>query len=75
MLAEVPVERDSLVSLRPYMGRNATTANVVRRPQEWPRGNPGARRGGEERLRGVLSEGPSDRPSDPTKAVDQPMTE
>jgi putative transposase len=71
-----PVEEDEhFLRLCRYVERNALTASVVDRAEEWRWGSLWARRQGDERLRAILSEWPIERPRNWLRLVNEPMTE
>ncbi len=56
-----------------YVERNALTAQVVQRAEDWRWGSLGARRRGNPQLKGILSDWPRERPRN-WAAVNTPMT-
>jgi putative transposase len=71
-----PVEEDEhFLRLCRYVERNALTASVVDRAEEWRWGSLWARREGEERLRAILSDWPLECPRHWVRLVNEPMTE
>jgi hypothetical protein len=70
-----PVEKDDyFYTLCRYVERNALTAQVVERAEDWRWGSLWARRHGDEKLRAILSDWPLDRPRDLSRLVNEPMT-
>lgn len=70
-----PVQRDEhLLAVCRYVERNALTAGVVDRAEDWRWGSLWARRRGDERLRALLSEWPVDRPGNWLSVVNRPMS-
>ena len=71
-----PVEDDEhLLTACRYVERNALTARVVERAEDWRWGSLWARRHGSEPLRAILSEWPIARPGDWIRLVNKPMTD
>ena len=71
-----PVEEDvHLLTVCRYVERNALTANVVRRAEDWRWGSLWARREGSKELRAILSEWPLERPRDWVRLVNDAMGE
>ncbi len=71
-----PVEKDGhFLTVCRYVERNALTANVVRRAEDWRWGSPWARRQGSEELRAILSDWPLERPRDWMRLVNEVMSE
>lgn len=69
-----PVERDEhFLTVCRYVERNALTAGVVERAEDWRWCSLWARRKGNDRLRAILSDWPIDRPKNWTNAVNRPM--
>ena len=70
-----PVEQDDafLVVCR-YVERNALSAGLVRRAQDWRWGSLWARLHGPAELRGMLCDWPVDRPRNWVKLVNEPLT-
>jgi putative transposase len=70
-----PIQEDShLLTVLRYVERNALSAKVVRRAENWRWGSLWARLEGDEKLRGLLSESPVDRPQPWTDWVNRPLT-
>ena len=70
-----PIQRDEhLLTVCRYVERNALTAGLVRRAQDWRWSSLHAREQGSEELRGVLSPWPVERPADWAARVNQPLT-
>jgi putative transposase len=71
-----PIQEDEhfLLACR-YVERNALTAHVVKRAEDWRWGSLWARRSGNEQLKSMLSEWPVERPRNWTALVNEPMTE
>jgi putative transposase len=70
-----PVHRDEhFLTVCRYVERNALTAGVVDRAEDWRWGSLWARRQGDARLRGLLSAWPVDRPGNWVRAVNRPMS-
>ena len=71
-----PVEEDEhFLKVCRYVERNALTANVVRRAENWRWGSLWARRQGGEELRAILSDWPLARPRDWMRLVNEVMSE
>jgi putative transposase len=71
-----PIEEDEhFYTACRYVERNALTASIVRRAEDWRWGSLWARRQGEPKLKALLSEWPLPRPREWVKMVNQPMTE
>ncbi len=71
-----PVEKDGhFLTVCRYVERNALTANVVRRAEDWRWGSLWARRQGSEELRAILSDWPLARPRDWMRLVNEVMSE
>ncbi len=71
-----PVEEDGhFLTVCRYVERNALTANVVRRAEDWRWGSLWARRQGREELRAILSDWPLERPRDWVRLVNEVMNE
>ena len=58
-----------------YVERNALTARVVDRAQQWRWGSLWARAHGDEQVKAILSHWPLERPRDWVRLVNEPMTE
>jgi len=71
-----PIQEDEhfLTACR-YVERNALTAGVVERAEDWRWGSLWARRHGNEALKAILRDWPMQRPSNWAKLVNEPMTE
>ncbi len=70
-----PVQKDGhLLTVCRYVERNALTAGVVERAEDWRWGSLWARREGPEELRGMLSEWPMERPGRWLDMVNAPLT-
>jgi putative transposase len=70
-----PVEDDaSLLTVCRYVERNALTAGLVRRAEDWRWGSLWARAHGDAALQSILCEWPVDRPPDWTELVNRPLT-
>jgi len=70
-----PVQRDEhFLTVCRYVERNALTADVVDRAEDWRWGSLWARRQGDDRLQSLLSEWPVDRPRNWVAAVNQPLS-
>ena len=63
-----------LLEVLRYVERNALSADLVDRAEEWRWGSLWAREQGPEALRGLLAEWPGDRPGGWTKYVNQPLS-
>ena len=71
-----PVAEDGhFLTVCRYVERNALTANVVRRAEDWRWGSLWARRQGREELRAILSDWPLERPRDWVRLVNEVMNE
>lgn len=71
-----PVEEDEhFLRVCRYVERNALSARMVQRAEDWRWGSLWARRHGDERLRSLLSEWPMERPSNWVRLVNEPLTE
>jgi putative transposase len=71
-----PVEEDEhFFTVCRYVERNALTAGVVERAEDWRWGSLWARRQGSEKLRAILSDWPIARPTNWTRLVNKAMTE
>jgi putative transposase len=71
-----PVEEDEhFLALCRYVERNALTAQVVDRAEDWRWGSLWVRRHGEERLKAILADWPTEQPRGWVNLVNQPMTE
>jgi putative transposase len=71
-----PIEEDDhFFTASRYVERNALTAGVVRRAEEWRWGSLWARRQGNEQLRSILSDWPLERPRNWVALVNEPLTE
>lgn len=70
-----PVQTDEhFLTVCRYVERNALTANVVRRAEDWRWGSLWVRRSGPAELKALLSDWPVTRPRNWVKLVNQPMT-
>jgi putative transposase len=70
-----PVQQDDhFLNLCRYVERNALTAGIVRRAEEWRWGSLWAREHGTVELRAILSPWPVDRPADWTRHVNEVIT-
>jgi putative transposase len=71
-----PIQEDNhfLTACR-YVERNALSAGVVRRAQDWRWGSLWARRHGDDALKALLSDWPVPRPKDWTRIVNRPMNQ
>jgi putative transposase len=71
-----PIEKDEhfLTACR-YVERNALTAGVVDRAEAWRWGSLWARRHGDDALKAILSDWPTERPSNWVRLVNKPITE
>jgi putative transposase len=70
-----PVQSDRhLLQVCRYVERNALTAGVVARAEEWRWGSLWAREGGPAELKGLLSDWPGGRPERWVETVNRPMT-
>jgi len=58
-----------------YVERNALTARVVERAEDWRWGSLWARRQGDEELKAILGDWPIARPKDWVRLVNEPLTE
>ena len=71
-----PIQRDEhLLTVCRYVERNALSAGLVERAEEWPWSSLHARLHGPEELRGMLWPWPVDRPKDWTEIVNEPLSE
>ena len=71
-----PVQEDEhFLTVCRYVERNALSARVVRRAEDWRWGSLWARRSGTPVLQSLLSDWPVERPADWLRLVNQPMTE
>jgi putative transposase len=71
-----PIEEDDhFLRVCRYVERNAMTAGVVKRAQDWRWGSLWAHRQGDERLKTLLSDWPIDRPANWARLVNDPLTE
>ena len=71
-----PVQQDGhFLNVCRYVERNALTAGLVRRAQQWRWGSLWARENGPDALKGILSPWPVDRPADWLAHVNEPITE
>ena len=72
----LPIQEDEhfLTACR-YVERNALSAGVVDRAEDWRWSSLWARRHGGERLKAILSDWPMERPSGWVRLVNKPMTE
>jgi putative transposase len=71
-----PVQEDEhFLAVCRYVERNALTARVVERAEDWRWGSLWVRRHGEDRLKAVLSDWPMEQPRGWVNLVNQPMTE
>ena len=69
-----PVEEDEhFLTVCRYVERNALTAEVVDRAEEWRWGSLWARRHGEEPLKAILSDWPMKRPRNWLRLVNEPV--
>ena len=62
-----------LLDVLRYTERNALTAGLVRRAQDWRWGSLWSRKHGDDELRGILCDWPIDRPADWIKRVNAPI--
>lgn len=70
-----PVQEDGhFLTVCRYVERNACTAGVVKRAEDWRFGSLWARRQGPAELKGLLAEWPVGRPRDWVRAVNAPLT-
>jgi putative transposase len=70
-----PVQEDRhLLTVCRYVERNACTAGVVTRAEDWRFGSLWVRQQGPEELKGLLAEWPRERPRDWVRAVNTPLT-
>ena len=67
-------EDDHFLTACRYVERNALSASVVERAQDWRWGSLWALRHGEEQLRSLLSDWPVQRPRDWVRFVNRPIT-
>ena len=71
-----PIEEDEhFFTVCRYVERNALTARVVERAEDWRWGSLWARRRGDKRLKAILSDWPIARPQNWLRLVNEPMTE
>lgn len=71
-----PVEEDEhFFTVCRYVERNALTAGVVERAEDWRWGSLWARRHGGEQLKAILGDWPIARPTNWIRLVNEPMTE
>jgi len=71
-----PIQRDEhLLTVCRYVERNALSAGLVKRAEEWAWSSLHARLYGPEELRAMLSDWPVDRPKDWVEMVNEPLTE
>jgi putative transposase len=71
-----PIEEDDhFLRVCRYVERNAMTAGVVKRAQDWRWGSLWAHRQGDERLKTLLSDWPIERPANWVRLVNDPLTE
>ena len=71
-----PIEEDEhFLTVCRYVERNALTAHVVDRAEDWRWSSLWARRRGDEQLKAILSDWPVERPMGWMKLVNEPMTE
>ena len=68
-------EDDHFLTVCRYVERNALTAGVVERAQDWRWGSLWACRQGDERLKAIISDWPMERPANWVKLVNDPLTE
>ncbi len=70
-----PIQRDAhFLTVCRYVERNALSAGVVARAEDWRWGSLWARRQGSEALQGLLSAWPVDRPKHWVRAVNRPLS-
>ncbi len=70
-----PVQRDEhFLNVCRYVERNALTANMTERAEDWRWGSLWARRNGDDRLRSLLSDWPFDRPRNWVQVVNKPIS-
>jgi putative transposase len=71
-----PIQADEhFLTVCRYVERNAMTAGVVERAEDWRWTSLWARRRGDERLKAILNDWPVERPRDWVSLVHRPMTE
>jgi len=71
-----PVQEDEhFFTVCRYVERNALTAHLADRAEQWRWGSLWARRHGEAQLKAILSDWPMERPRDWVKLVNAPVTE
>lgn len=71
-----PIQEDEhFLTVCRYVERNALTAGAVKRAENWRWSSLWARRQGDERLKAILSEWPSDRPRSWLALVNEPISE
>ena len=71
-----PIQEDEhFLTVCRYVERNALTASVVRRAEDWRWGSLWAWRQGSEQLRAILSDWPLERPRDWLRLVNEIMSE
>jgi putative transposase len=68
-------EEEHFLAVCRYVERNALTAHVVKRAENWRWSSLWARRNGNARLKALLSDWPVDCPRNWTTLVNEPMTE
>jgi putative transposase len=68
-------ENEHFFTATRYVERNALSAGVVRRAEEWRWGSLWARRQGNEQLRSILSDWPLNRPRNWVALVNEPLKE
>jgi putative transposase len=71
-----PIQDDAhFLTVCRYVERNALTAHVVKRAEDWRWSSLWARRRGDGQLKALLSDWPIDRPRNWTALVNEPMSE
>lgn len=71
-----PVQRDeSLATVLRYVERNALSAGLVKRAEDWRWGSLWVRQNGTDEEKAVLSDWPIERPGDWVRRVNRPLTE
>jgi putative transposase len=71
-----PIQEDEhFLTVCRYVERNALTAGVADRAEDWRWGSLWARRHGDQRLKAILSDWPMERPAGWVRLVNEPMTE
>ena len=71
-----PVQQDEhLLTLCRYVERNALSAGLDKRAQDWRYGSLWVREHGDEKQRAILCDWPVDRPRDWVRLVNQPLTD